>query len=83
VTLCPADPRTPPKRGLSNAAPLTTIDWNTANNADLGAGVPNALTELIPLGRTLKKCAADVLAYFDRRGLPETAGFRPRPHLQP
>ena len=31
-------------------------------------GVPGALTELITLGRTLKKRAADVLAYFDRPG---------------
>jgi transposase len=31
-------------------------------------GVPAALTELITLGRTLKKRAADVLAYFDRPG---------------
>src|SRR3954463_9162189 len=34
----------------------------------LGRGVPAALTELITLGRTLKKRAADVLAYFDRPG---------------
>jgi transposase len=34
----------------------------------LSAGVPKALTELITLGRTLKKRAADVLAYFDRPG---------------
>ena len=32
------------------------------------SGVPAALTELITLGRTLKKRAADVLAYFDRPG---------------
>ncbi len=31
-------------------------------------GVPSALTEIITLGRTLKKRAADVLAYFDRPG---------------
>ena len=31
-------------------------------------GVPAALTELITLGRTLKKRATDVLAYFDRPG---------------
>src|SRR5215211_1534605 len=31
-------------------------------------GVPDALTELITLGRTLKKRATDVLAYFDRPG---------------
>jgi len=29
-------------------------------------GVPAALVEVITLGRTLKKRAADVLAYFDR-----------------
>ena len=34
----------------------------------LGHGVPAALTELITLGRTLTKRAADVLAYFDRPG---------------
>ena len=32
----------------------------------LSSGVPAALTEVITLGRTLKKRAADVLAYFDR-----------------
>ena len=32
----------------------------------IGAGVPAALTELITLGRTLKRRAGDVLAYFDR-----------------
>ena len=34
----------------------------------LNHGVPTALTELITLGRTLRKRAADVLAYFDRPG---------------
>jgi transposase len=34
----------------------------------LSHGVPRALTEIITLGRTLKKRAADVLAYFDRPG---------------
>jgi transposase len=34
----------------------------------ISAGVPKALTEIITLGRTLKKRAADVLAYFDRPG---------------
>jgi len=34
----------------------------------LGRGIPAALTELITLGRTLTKRAADVLAYFDRPG---------------
>ena len=34
----------------------------------LSHGVPGALREVITLGRTLKKRAADVLAYFDRPG---------------
>ena len=34
----------------------------------LAHGVPRALAELITLGRTLKKRADDVLAYFDRPG---------------
>jgi transposase len=34
----------------------------------ISTGVPKALTEVITLGRTLKKRAADVLAYFDRPG---------------
>ena len=36
--------------------------------ASLSAGVPAALTEIITLGRTLNKRAADILAYFDRPG---------------
>src|SRR5699024_5553362 len=35
---------------------------------DLSAGVPKVLTELTTLDRTLKKRAADVLAYFERPG---------------
>jgi transposase len=34
----------------------------------LATGVPDALSEIATLGRTLKKRAADVLAYFDRPG---------------
>ena len=34
----------------------------------IGSGVPGALTEVVVLGRTLKKRAADILAYFDRPG---------------
>lgn len=34
----------------------------------VSSGVPRALTEIARLGRTLKKRAADVLAYFDRPG---------------
>jgi transposase len=33
-------------------------------------GVPAVLTEVITLGRTLAKRAADVLASFDRPGTP-------------
>lgn len=40
----------------------------TALIDSLSRGVPAALTELITLGRTLKKRAGDVLAYFDRPG---------------
>jgi transposase len=34
----------------------------------LSYGVPAALSEVVTPGRTLKKRAADVLAYFDRPG---------------
>ena len=34
----------------------------------ISTGVPAALTELATLGRTLKRRAGDVLAYFDRPG---------------
>jgi transposase len=34
----------------------------------ISTGVPTVLTEVITLGRTLKKRADDVLAYFDRPG---------------
>ena len=34
----------------------------------ISTGVPKVLTEVITLGRTLKKRADDVLAYFDRPG---------------
>ena len=36
--------------------------------ASVSHGVPSALSEVITLGRTLKKRADDVLAYFDRPG---------------
>ena len=36
--------------------------------ASVSTGVPKALSEVITLGRNLKKRAADVLAYFDRPG---------------
>ena len=34
----------------------------------ISTGVPNALVEVTTLGRTLKKRAADLLAYFDHPG---------------
>ncbi len=40
----------------------------TALIESVSNGVPTALAELVTLGRTLKKRAADVLAYFDRPG---------------
>jgi transposase len=36
--------------------------------ASVSQGVPKALSEIITLGRTMTKRAADVLAYFDRPG---------------
>ena len=50
-----------PDRAAAKAA-LTVII------GELRAGVPTPLTELIRLGRTLNRRAADVLAYFDRPG---------------
>lgn len=47
------------KKGATMMAALITT---------LSAGVPKPLQELITLGRTLKKRAADVLAYFERPG---------------
>ncbi len=51
----------------------------TAVIAALAEGVPRALTELRRLGRTLRKRAADVLAYFDR---PTEAINRRLEHLR-
>lgn len=34
----------------------------------ISTGVPAVLTEVITLGRTMKRRAGDVLAYFDRPG---------------
>jgi hypothetical protein len=47
-------------------------------------GVPAALIELATLGRTLKKRAADVLAYFDRPRwwIPMSSRPRTNTHLQ-
>jgi len=40
----------------------------------ISRGVPDELSELITLGRTLKRRSVDVLAYFDR---PGTLGYGP------
>jgi len=50
-----------PDRGAAKAALVKIIDA-------IGHSVPAALTELITLGRTLTRRAADILAYFDRPG---------------
>ena len=51
---------TPPIRTTSTCATLLIHS--------VSHGVPAALREVIILGRTLKKRAVDVLAYFDRPG---------------
>ena len=48
---------------------LATL-WMSAADAPgksftIGAGVPSSLTEIITLGRTLKRRSRDILAYFD------------------
>ena len=53
--------------------PARGRDLMTKVIANLSSGVPNALTELRRLGRTLKKRAADVLAYFDHPRTSTTA----------
>ncbi|MDN5764058.1 MAG: ISL3 family transposase, partial [Microlunatus sp.] len=50
-----------PDRARGRAVMTKLID-------SLSCGVPAALSEVITLGRTLKKRAVDVLAYFDRPG---------------
>ncbi|MEB3065052.1 MULTISPECIES: ISL3 family transposase [Mycolicibacter] len=50
-----------PNRATGRAMMQAVIDT-------LSHGVPKALRELITLGRTLKKRAVDILAYFDRPG---------------
>jgi transposase len=50
-----------PDRAAGRKQMQTLID-------SVSSGVPRALTEIITLGRTLTKRAADVLAYFDRPG---------------
>lgn len=44
------------------------VAWNTALIDSVSQGVPKGLNVAVMLGRTLKKRAADVLAYFDRLG---------------
>ena len=43
----------------------------SGKNVTSGAGVPTALTEIVTLGRTLKRQSGDILAYFDH---PHTTG---------
>jgi transposase len=50
-----------PNRTRSRELMSTLID-------SVSQGVPKALSEVVMLGRTLKKRAADALAYFDRPG---------------
>lgn len=50
-----------PNRTKGKALMVKLID-------SLSSGVPKALVELVTLGRTLKKRATDVLAYFDCPG---------------
>jgi hypothetical protein len=40
--------------------------FKTATADELPDAVPSALVEIRRLGRTLKQCAADILAFFDR-----------------
>ena len=44
------------------------VAWNTALIDSVSQGVPKGLNVAVMPGRTLKKRAADVLAYFDRPG---------------
>ena len=50
-----------PDRAAGRTAMTKLIDT-------LSSGVPTALSELVTLGRTLKRRAVDVLAYFERPG---------------
>ena len=56
----------PPHRAAVRRS--TAVNRSLADLFPWGDGVPAALTEVITLGRTLQKRAADVLAYFDRLG---------------
>lgn len=46
---------------------MVASSWPSSSRT-LGHGVPRAPAELVTLGRTLKKRADDVLAYFERPG---------------
>lgn len=65
------DPLYRARRTLHTGADLLTYRQKARLQAlitTLGVGVPKALTELLTLGRTLNKRAADVSAYFNRPG---------------
>ena len=74
----PCSPTTPRSRSRSVYQPMIVAyrHENRRHGRELMArlidsistGVPKALVEITKLGRTLKKRAADVLAYFDRPG---------------
>ena len=49
-------------------------------NTLISTHVPSCLTELITLGRTLKRRVGDILAYFDH---PHTTGAPPKPSTHP
>ena len=54
--------------GITSSAKRRTSIRPSQIITAISAAVPTALTELITLGRTLKRPASDVLAYFDRVG---------------
>jgi hypothetical protein len=54
--------------GLVRSSRPTSGAGAAATRATRSRGVPAALTELVTLGRTLRRRAEDVLAYFDRPG---------------
>jgi transposase len=56
------------RAGQHNDVVMTPPDARVPACNRLSSGVPKALVELARLGRTLKRRAVDVLAYFDRPG---------------
>ena len=52
----------------------------SSKNFTIGAGVPSSLTEIITLGRTLKRRSRDILAYFDH---PHHQQWPHRSHQRP